>query len=84
MIIFYKFMFCLQSFCFFLFNNNFFVVNGVVKAGEVLDDIKEKVNLRFLYFIYCINLRKYCAIIVQVNVYCSVNKKCVVYIQNSI
>lgn len=70
--------------CSLLFNNNFFVANGVVKAGEALDDIKEKANLRSPHLIYCTNLRKHCATIAQVNVHCSANKKCVVYIQNSI
>lgn len=79
-------MLCLQSSCSLLFNNicSLFVANGVVKAGEALDDIKEKGNLRFPHLIYCTNLRKHCATIAQVNVHCSANKKYVVYIQNSI
>uniref|UniRef100_A0A8W8MSU3 Uncharacterized protein n=1 Tax=Magallana gigas TaxID=29159 RepID=A0A8W8MSU3_MAGGI len=40
--------------------------NGVVKAGEALDDIKEKANLRSPHLIYCTNLRKHCATIAQV------------------
>lgn len=84
MITLHKLMLCLQSSCFLLFNNKFFVANGVVKAGEALDDIKEKANLRSPHLIYCTNLRKHCATIAQVNVHCSANKKCVVYIQNSI
>lgn len=40
--------------------------NGVVKAGEALDDIKEIANLRSPHLIYCTNLRKHCATIAQV------------------
>ena len=37
-----------------------------MKAGEALDEIKERASLKSPHLIYCTNLRKHCATIAQV------------------